>query len=243
MKIEPLAIPDVILRHAAAIRRRPRLLLGNLERRPVRRGRDSSDRSCRTITACRRPGAPLRGLHCQIAPNVAGQAGAGAARRHLGRGGRHPARLADLRPARRRRAERRELVPALGARRLPARVLHARAGYRGRLQGDRRLRPGRRARRDLERSRPRRCPGRSRRARRRFPPRTRSCRVSPIASRGSRWPCSPVLSSSPAAAANWRRALSDAAGGRRLRCVGRPEFDFDQLGHVARVACSGRRPR
>ena len=71
-------------------------------------------------------GGTVRGLHCQIAPQRAGQAGALRARRDLGRRGRHPPRLADLRPPRRRRAECGELAAALDSRRLPARLLHAR---------------------------------------------------------------------------------------------------------------------
>ena len=137
---------------AAALPRPARLLLRDLERR-----RDSPrpafpGRSCRTTTRVSTERGVVRGLHCQIGPNAQGKLVRVRARRDLGRGGGHPARLADLWAACRRGAERGELAAALGAGRLPARLLHARAGYRGDLQGHRAVRPAGRARRDLERS-------------------------------------------------------------------------------------------
>ena len=155
MKVERLAIPDVMLITPAAIRRSARVFLRNLERSAAiaEAGiagpfvQDNHSLSARARHGAR-PALPDRAER-------AGQAGAGGARRDLGRGGGHPARLADLRPACRRRARAPRTGRSSGSRRLPARVLHARAGYRGDLQGHRRLRPRGRARRDLERSGPR----------------------------------------------------------------------------------------
>ena len=67
----------------------------------------------------------LRGLHCQIGPNAQGKLVRVRERRDLRRGGRRAPRLADLRTICRRRDQRRELDPDLGAGRLPARLLHA----------------------------------------------------------------------------------------------------------------------
>ena len=82
-----------------------------------------------------RPGT-VRGLHYQAAAVRPGQAGAGDARRDLRRGGRPPARLADLRPPTSctlsAEAWNQLFVP-VGLR---ARLLHAGARHRGRLQGD-----------------------------------------------------------------------------------------------------------
>ncbi len=97
-----------------AIGDRARLLLRDLEREAVRRGRHP-----RTVRAGQpQPvGAARRGARAASAGRAerAGQAGALRARRDLGRGGGCAARLADLRAARRGGAERGELAPVVGA--------------------------------------------------------------------------------------------------------------------------------
>ena len=102
MIVERLAIPDVLLLTPPRFLRPARLLLRDLERQRFADagipGPFVQDNHARSTDR-----GVLRGLHCQIGPQRAGQAGAGGARRDLGRGGGHPARLADLRQACRRR--------------------------------------------------------------------------------------------------------------------------------------------
>ena len=177
MKVERLAIPDVMLHRPAALRRCARLLLGDLQREAARARRASTRPSCRTTTPLARSRAWCAACTARSRRTSQGKLVRVRARRDLGcrgrfrRGsptyGRHVAAVLS--------AENwaQLWVPAG----LPARLLHARAGHRGDLQGHRRLRPGRRARRDLERSRSRAAAGRSPRPRRCCRTRTASCRA------------------------------------------------------------------
>src|SRR5690606_38777295 len=135
---------------AGALRGRAGLPVGSLPARCVR-GRGDRHRI--------RPGEPLvlraarHGAGAAL-PDPAegpGEAGACGPRRDPGRGGGHTPRLSDLRPPRRRGAERGELEAALHSRRFRPRLLHARAGHRGDLQALGRVRAGARAGATLER--------------------------------------------------------------------------------------------
>ncbi len=82
--------------HAAPLRRCARLLLGDLQRRPLRRGRHRPGlRAGQPEPVAREGRDPRAALPDRAAP--AGQAGALPQGRDLGRGGGYPARLAELR--------------------------------------------------------------------------------------------------------------------------------------------------
>jgi hypothetical protein len=83
----------------------------------------------------------LRGLHFQSPPPGAGQARPLLPRRDPRRGGRHPQRLAHLRPARRRRTHPRQRPPAFRPQGLPARLRHPDRRHRGAVQMLRPLQP------------------------------------------------------------------------------------------------------
>ena len=121
----------------------------------------------------------LRGLHFQNSAFRSGQAPARRPGPHSRRRRRHPALLADLRQACRRRTVGAELAPAARADRLRPRLRHARAGHRGSVQDDRRLFAGQRPGPRLGRSRHRNSPGRCR-------PAARCCRTRTSAGPGSR---------------------------------------------------------
>ena len=142
------------------------------------------------------------------------------------------------------RAERRELVPALDPGRLPARLLHARAGYRGDLQSHRRLRPA--AERGVIWNDPDLAlPGRSRPSdamlsdKDRLLPRLRGLRDWFTYDGWRRWPAILVTGGSG------QLATALARLPRRRACrsavVGRPDFDFDRP-ETHRAAFARRRP-
>ena len=112
--------------HAAQVPRRR-------HRAAVRAGQPLALRRRACCAACTRSSASRRASWCAC-----------VARRDLRRRGRHPPRLAALRPLGRRRAVRGELPPALGAARLRARLLRAERAGRGRVQVHRAVEPGRR---------------------------------------------------------------------------------------------------
>ena len=76
--------------------RRPRLFPRDLERRAVTAPAGLPTEFAQDNLSCSKPGV-LRGLHYQF-PTGARQAGRRGAGRGLRRGGRHPGRLADVRP-------------------------------------------------------------------------------------------------------------------------------------------------
>ena len=172
-------------RRHAGLRRRSRLVPRKFQPAAFR------SRAARTRPAgaqALRAGQPLvqRGRRAArpalpVAAAPAGQAGARGAGRGLRRGGRHPPRLAELRPLVRRRAERCQPPPAVGAGGFRARLRRPHRRHPLPLQDHRRLRAGLRTRDPLERPRRSastgRCPTAARR--RGWPTRTpprRCCR-------------------------------------------------------------------
>jgi hypothetical protein len=118
------------------VRRPPRVLLRDLQpqgvRGPGHPGRVRAGQPLAVGRGRRRPRAAL-----PAAAGRAAQAAPRRARRDPGRRRRRPPLVPDVRPARRRGAQRRQLAAAVHPGRLRPRVPHARAEHRGDLQGHR----------------------------------------------------------------------------------------------------------
>ncbi len=155
MNIERLAIPEVLLITPPRFGDARGFFSETFNAKKLREATGIEGAFVQDNHSLSRPEAASFAACTASLPPYSGQARALRARRNLGRGGGCPRRLADLREMGRRRAFGRELAAALDSRRLPAWLLHARAGYRGGLQSHRRLRQGERSGRDLERPRSR----------------------------------------------------------------------------------------
>ena len=100
MNVIETRLPGVVIDRAPDLPRRPGLLPRDLERRQLRRRRACPTEFAQDNLSCSAPGV-LRGLHYQF-PTGAGEAGQRGPGGGLRRGGRHPGRLADVRPVGRR---------------------------------------------------------------------------------------------------------------------------------------------
>ncbi len=92
VKVERLAIPDVLLIEPARHGDARGFFSEVWSRAHLRRSTGSTSTSCRTTTPSRPRRCVLRGLHFQRPPSAAGQAGARRARRHPRCRGRYPRR-------------------------------------------------------------------------------------------------------------------------------------------------------
>ena len=206
-----------------------------VQRRPLRRGRRRSPISCRTITASRSASARLRGLHCQIAPRAQGKLVRVRARRHLRCRRRYPRRLAHLRPACRGRADCGELVASSGS---PA------ASCTGSARSSPIPRCSTRSRLTTTAPASAACAGTTPTS----PSALGRCRGRRGAVGQGRDPAATGrmrrtwyghnhmqagLILVAGGAGQVARALADGAGGRAVRVVGRPDFDFDRPETIA----------